>query len=696
MVSVGASPRARDVGGRVDASLTSTLTGGERVWLAALPCALALIALIVVLGPPLGHLLASATGTVRFWPQTRSEGFVRPEDTEHARYALALLGPVLLGGATLALARARLRLPRRVVVALVTAGRAALVGVVVAAIVEQHRMTYNFHLTEADTPSRAVYFTVPTLLTGIALAVIVAFALHRRPLAVSLGRLGRERTATRAAALAAAVAFIALWLLAAFNTDATLVRVNEDVWLNVAFWIDEPFAILNGQAPLVDFHAQYGQLWAYLAAGTLALFGASFAVYALTMLAGTAAALLAVFATLRRLAGSSAFALALFLPFLATGFFMEHGPLKNRYAPVNLFNEFPIRYAGPYVLLWLVVRRLDLRPTRSAIPLFLFAGLVAINNVEFGLPALGASLTAVLIAEQDRSRRRVARRCGEAAAGVAGATAVVVALTLVVAGALPDFEWLTTFARLFGATGFGMLPMPRFGLHVVVYLTFVGALGVALARAAAHDDDAPLTGALAWAGTFGLGVGAYFVGRSHPEVLIDVFSAWSLALVLLTLLAVRAIASRPSRRPTAVELLVLVGFGVAMCSVVQTPTPWSQLDRMREGPPVLPGAEVLPGLLRQETASLVHRGEPVAVLIREGHRIAEDVGFRDVTPYANIEAMVTVEQWVETVLALRRAGGRRLLVQKGSLAPEQSGWLAHVGFTRGRELSNVIEFEAPW
>jgi hypothetical protein len=85
----------------------------------------------------------------------------------------------------------------------------------------------------------------------------------------------------------------------------------------------------------------------------------------------------------------------------------------------------------------------------------------------------------------------------------------------------------------------------------------------------------------------------------------------------------------------------------------------------------------------------------VAVLIREGHRIAEDVGIRDVAPYANIEAMVTVEQWVETVLALRRAGGRRLLVQQGSLQPEQTAWLNQLGFVRQRELSSVIAFEAP-
>ncbi|MGN6189170.1 MAG: hypothetical protein ACTHOE_09740, partial [Conexibacter sp.] len=630
----------------------------------------------------------------RFWPAVVAEGRVRPEDTEHARYVLSLLGPLLIGGATLALARSRLRLSRSVVAGGMLASRAILVGFVVAAVLYQHRFTYDLSYSSDATAFRRAYFTWRTLAVALAIAGAGVVALRGHAVTERLARASRERGGTRALALVLALVFVALWLLSAFNTDATLARVHEDVFLNIQFWIDEPFAVLNGQAPLVDFHAQYGQLWAYLTAGVLTLLGTSFRTYALTMLAGTGVAMLAVFGTFRRLTASSLVALALFLPFVATSFFMEEGPSANRYAPVNLFNEFPIRYAGPYVLLWLVVRRLDRAVTRSAIPLFLFAGLVAINNIEFGVPALGATMLALAMAERDRSPARMARLCGHAVVGVAGAAASVAALTLVVAGALPQFEWLTTFPRLFGSNGYGMLPLPRFGLHLAVYATFVGALAVAIARVLARDDDAPLNGALVWAGVFGLGAGAYFVGRSHPQVLIDIFSAWALALMLLTLVVVRAIVTRPSRRPSVVELLVLAGFGIALCSLAQTPTPWSQLERLREAPPVFPGAELLPALLRQEVSALAHKGEPVAVLIREGHRIAEDVGIRDVAPYTDIEAMVTVEQWVETVVGLRRAGGTRLLVQQGSLANEQAAWLAQLGFVRRQELSTVIEFDS--
>ena len=672
----------------------SALTAGELVWLAVLPCALALVALMLALGVPVGRLLAATASAARFWPRVIAEGRVRPEDPEHARYVLSLLGPALIGGATFALARGRLHRSRSAAV-LISASRAALVGFVVAAVLYQHRFTYDLSYSSEAVAFRTAYFTWRTLAVALAIAGVVVVALLSRSVLARLAHLVRERRATRVLALLVALTSVALWLLTAYNTDTTLARVHEDVWLNVQFWIDEPFAVLNGQAPLVDFHAQYGQLWSYLTAAALTLFGTSFRAYALTMLAGTGAALLAVFATFRRLTANSLIALALFVPFVATSFFMEDGPPANRYAPVNLFNEFPIRYAGPYVLFWLVVRRLDRASTRTPIPLFVFAGLVTLNNLEFGIPAFGASLLALLMAERDHSWGGIARLCGQAIIGLAGAVVLVTGLSLAVGGSLPDFEWLTTFPRIFWSNGYGMLPIPRFGLHLAIYATFVGALAVAIARVAARDEDTPLIGALTWAGVFGLGASVYFVGRSHPQVLVDMFSIWALALMLLALVTARAIMSRPSRRPSIVELLVLAGFGITVCSLAQTPTPWSQLERLREGIPVFAGAEQLPALLRHEVATLVHKGEPVAILIREGHRIAEDVGIRDVAPYTDIEAMVTVEQWVETVVALRRAGGRKLLVQKGSLQPEQTAWLVGLGFERRQELSNVIEFDAP-
>ncbi|HEU4702022.1 MAG TPA: hypothetical protein VFS37_06020, partial [Conexibacter sp.] len=231
-----------------------------------------------------------------------------------------------------------------------------------------------------------------------------------------------------------------------------------------------------------------------------------------------------------------------------------------------------------------------------------------------------------------------------------------------------------------GTEGFGLLPMPPFGVHLVLYVTFAGAIVVALVRRIAGDRALPLTAALAWSGIFGLGAGAYFVGRSHPHVLINLFSAWALALVLLVLVVVQRHTATRSRWPSVAELLVLAGFGVVVGSLAQTPTPWSQVDRVRHPIQLFPGAERAAGELRQVVADLTRSGEPVALMMREGHRVAEELGLVNVTPYANLESMLTIEQWQQTLRALRAAGGTQLIVPNDRLLDEQVVWLIHHGY----------------
>jgi hypothetical protein len=395
------------------------------------------------------------------------------------------------------------------------------------------------------------------------------------------------------------------------------------------------------------------------------------------MLAGTAATMATVFATLRRLVGnSSLLTLALFLPFVATSFFMKAGPPENRYSPAGLFSLFPIRYAGPYVLLWLLVRRLDGASTRRALPLLALAGLVVINNPEFGVPAVGATLVVLAWTLTDRSLRGFARLGLEALGGAAIAVVLVSILTLAVGGGLPHFGMLLLFPRIFGSEGFGLLPMPSIGFHLVVYVTFVAAIAVAAVRGIAGDERV-LSAALAWIGVFGLGVGAYFTGRSHPQVLEDLFSVWSYAVALLAIVAIRAIRHRPGHRPQLAELLVLAGIGVMACSLAQIPTPSSQLERIRRTQPHdVRVVTVIGDVIKEKTRP----GEPVAMLVRPGHQISEEIGIRDVTPYANIDSMMTDQQWGEMIRALQRAGGNKLFVQQETLFQEHIDWLAARGY----------------
>jgi hypothetical protein len=684
---------------------TGAGTPAQAAWLAAIPCAALTIAAMLVLGPPLGDALLAPRG-MAFFPSARSA--VLPEPTEHARYLLALLGPLLLCGVVVAAAR---RGPAG-------AGARALarfvpvVQVLVVAFLAACLWAQRDALGPPiyDPPQRRVYFTLATLVAAGAFAAALVLAL-RSPAALRRGAaLLRDTPARRAGAIAAAVLLLAAWLLMAVNSDATVGRTIGVVGASLSIWLDEAMAVLNGRPPLVDLRAQYAQLWPYASAGAMVLLGTSLSAFVATMLAGTAAAMLAVLALLRRVARSWLAALALFAPFLATSFFMEAGTLADRYTPVHLFSLFPLRYGAAYLLAWLTVRHVDGARPRGRAPLFLLGGLATINNVELGLPALAATLAAVLWTDPPRTRRSAARLVGELALGLAGAVLAVAALTLAVAGSLPRFGLALTFTRMFALEGFGMLPMRTLGLHVVLYATFTAALVVATLRAAGggagrEPGQRPLTGALAWIGVFGLGAGAYYAGRSHPDALVSLFSAWALALALLLVALVRDAGAATASagpgaerrwRPSPAALALLVAVGLSVCSLAQTPLPWTQLQRLGRTTP----APVLhPLALERAIAAQARPGERVAILAPVGHRIAHDVGIVDVTPYADVR-LIAPRQLSDTIAALRAAGGTRVFLAQWLASDAELAALHAAGFRDAQvvpelQLATLVDGAAP-
>ena len=102
---------------------------------------------------------------------------------------------------------------------------------------------------------------------------------------------------------------------------------------------------------------------------------------------------------------------------------------------------------------------------------------------------------------------------------------VVSAIILLRAGELPNPTLLTYFNRLFLRDSFGLVPMPTLGLHWALYATYAAALLIAAVRFVRAHPDRTLTAMLAFAGTFGLGTGMYFVGRSSQFQLMLLFPA---------------------------------------------------------------------------------------------------------------------------------------------------------------------------
>jgi len=661
---------------RAAVARAAELTAAETAWLAAAPAALLGVLAIAVLGPPLGHALL-APEQARFWQEV--ETFVRPEPAEQGRYLVALAIPLLLAALTVAGVRARKpRLTQPAAAKAIVAIQAAGIAFVALCLLRQQGVFGSIVPPPEFAPPIDGLFTWRTLLVA-AVASVALLAVLRRPSAWdALARLTRETPARRVAGAALALVLLVVWLLHAFNTEGTIGLAQDEVRYNVAFTFDETYAVLDGRSPLVNFAAQYGSLWPYAFAAAMSVLGRSLGVWIALALSATAAGMLGIYDVLRRAAGSSLRGLLLFAPLLATSFLRLEGTRANRWTFANYFGTFPMRYAGPALLAWLVARHLAGERPRRALPLFLAAGLVVLNNSDAGSAALGATLAALLWGGVPLTRAALRRLALEAAAGVLGAFALLSALTLARAGSLPHLALLVRYARLFARTGFAMYPMPMLGLHIAIYLTYVAAIGVATVRAIGGERDRLLTGMLAWSGVFGLGAGAYYAGRSTPDDLPAMLFPWAFALALLSIPALGSLRGASWRRPPLAAAACLFGLLAAACSLAQTPTPWEQLHRLRRtSAPILaaPAGQRL-------VAAHTHRGETVAILQLLGHRIGANLGLHNVSPYSNSESMPTAEQLDELLAALRRAGAHKIFLETQITSGAMVEALSEDGFTR--------------
>lgn len=657
-MSTAAAPR-RAGAGRV--RRPAPLEPAEVAWLAVLPCAAVIVLAVLLLGPPFGRAFFEPAGD-HFWPDVE----VLPEAVEHGRFVLALLGAPLLAAVVVASRRWPLVMPPALARIGIAAGQASTIALLALALLAQHNVLVRSYIPPV-LPERI--FTVPTIVVAAALAIALATVLSRRDVA-RFAPLVRETRARRLASTLIAALLVTIWLAPGFNTETTigLAEASHLIWWDMG----ETFAVLDGRTPLVDYRSQYAHLLPYVAAIPLALVGSSMGAWTATMLICSAIGLLAIHAVLRRVTRSSVLALVLFVPFLAVGSTLIDGELR----PTQELSIWPMRYAAPYLLVWLTARHLDGARPRWRILLLLAGGLVAINNLEFGLPALGATLAAIVWANPPRSRRSLMRLAGEAAGGVLAAAVLVALVSVARTGQLPDFALLLEFPRLYGVDGWVLEPMATFGLHLAVYATFVATIGVATVRAVRGDSDRLLTGLLVWSGVFGLGASSYFAGRSEHMNLIALFSAWGLALVLLAVVVGRRMIGS-GRRPAAPELAVLFGCGLMVCALAQAPLPWQEASRLgRTAEPVFLQATAV-----RFVSDTTVDGERVAIIAPLGHRVAYDAGVVNVAPYSGTQSMPTEEQLETTLAAMRSEGAERLYLAPGIVYQGMLEALAAAGWT---------------
>ncbi len=630
-----------DRGREVDSSLA---------WLAAAPAtALALLA-IELLGPPLGKLLFPVE-TGQFWPAALV--LVHPEPTEAARYLLALIGAILVPSYVLWLRDRKTRpdVPRALVLVL----QVVFVAVLVLAIFTR-RGSVHIDLS---------YFGKRTAVVALLICGAFVFALGARGARARawLGAvLGNRSAPVRWGAAAVAALLTVIWLLPAIQLNTTVAHSQPATFFDLIFSFDEGLSVVDGHSTLVNYVAQYGSLWPYVIALPMHWGDGSLGAFTISMVAITTIAMVAVYSVIRRVVESPVAALVLFLAFMATSFFILRGTPVHRYSFADYFGVFPLRYAGPFFVLYFLARHLCGEWPRRAGWIFLVAGLAVLNNGDFGIPALGAAAVAVVAAaDVPRTRRWWGERIGEGLAGLLGAFLLVAIVTLARTGELPNVGLVFRYAHLFAVAGYNLARMPWFGVWVAIYLTFCAALVVAALLMTRRGARRVEIGTLAWVGIFGLGAGSYYAGRSNSEVLIAIFSAWALAIVLLVAVTTRDLV-RHGGRPSPAQLALFAGFGLLVCSLAQFPAPWQSIKRLeRNSPNTLSSPADA-----QFIAANSKPGEPVALITNLGQQLSREAGVFDVTPYSGIPSMPTRSQLTETIEQLREEGGNKVFLREAA------------------------------
>ena len=534
----------------------------DLAWLSVIAGAIALVAALLWLAPPLAKLYPEPlTNVFQVWKVA-----IAPEPLEDVRAMIALATPLLLAAIVLGLGS---RIPPRPSLGpLILIAQVAGIGFLAWAVLEQSANAALVNPGYFD----PYLLSAPNLIAGVLIGCALTLAALRPP------RLRAPDAAVRAwelvggwrwAPLVIALGVTAVWLLPAVVTDSTLSRAGSLAAGHIPAQGEDYFSVVNGRTPLVNYIAQYANLLPYVVAPFLRLFGTSITSYSIAMCVLSGLGMLAVFGAFTQVTRGVWKALLLYVPWVALSLFPWNDVGVYREFNGIYYAVFPGRYFGPFVLAWLCA--MWIRGRRIPVwALFGFAGLVVLNNYEFGVAALFALVAAAGVT-RDRTiplRRRVGDLLLQGTAGLIGALALVSAITLIRTGELPDLNLLTYFNQLFLRYSYGLEPMSTLGLHWALYLTYAGAILLAAVRYVRDEPDRTLTGMLAFSGVFGLVTGMYFVGRSSQFQLMLLFPAWGFSLALLAWTLAPALLFRPQRLdpPASASccpaFAALVGFGV--------------------------------------------------------------------------------------------------------------------------------------
>jgi hypothetical protein len=581
-----------------------------------------------------------------------------PERLEQASYVAALLLPPILFLGLLKLSE-RLYVRRepsatgRIFVA-----QAVLAGQSLVAFAVLKSIYHN--MIESD----ATRFGEGITLIGLFIALFSGWWLLRQsPVSEEVHKTARPH---RYVALGVAVLAALVAILPALHRDDALTPVPGWFTYHLAATLDEYAAPVNGAFPLVDFFPQYNNLLPLLVFPILKLIGVSVTHFTVLMGILTLTGFLLVFAGFSRMSQRPWLAVVGFLSFLGLTISPIGGQLSQGESYTTYFAVIPMRYFAGYLTFFLCCWTWA-KPSSARVWVALLGGAAcALNNFDFGIPAF-VGLTLAVGWQPASSTKAVfvglLRAVGRAAAALALVVVVFSLLALVTKGSLPRFGWAFAFQKAFAVSGYGMLPMPPFGLHHLIYLNIIACVLVGIAPVALGVTENRMerlaSGICIMTGVFAAGAGMYYVGRSHADLLKSTFSAWALAATALLWRVSMWIQTIRSHKPgdlrwAAFLVLLCLPFGLGLIGVVDARNPWRQVERIATS---TPGANPLWPLKAQtEFIRRTLKEQDRAVIVAgPAHQLGELAGVKNVFPFAFPDSVLTKRQLAITIAAIVRS-----------------------------------------
>lgn len=470
-------------------------------------------------------------------------------------------------------------------------------------------------------------------------------------------------------------------LLPSYRTNFSLPYSADHIGGHFPFIYGEFAAPLNGRTSMVDFFPQYQNILPMLVVPYFRAFGLTVGSFATLMIFFSLISLMAVSHFLRRFTGPVRgfiyYAVFLGLAFAPMG-------ISN---PVNSYTYYPngpLRCFFPYITSFLLWKTLHTSSRRWRFTLLVVSTLGFLNNMDFGLACWAATLATLFAVENDKLTLAL-----ELIFAFAAELFAWIAFSWIRSGEFFDPRNLGMYQKAFGYYGLTMLPIEPLGWHWAAFLVLISAALVGLFDLRRTTSNRIMGGMLSYCSLLGFASGMYFVGRSHPNVLVSLYGIIGLNLILLFHRTHRQ-RSAPAG-VTFSQRLLLFGMVIATSNLGLVFRPIEEFQRIispARGPMIRPDASLD---FRMKLASIVRshskEGSNVEIVYRFGYEIAERAGVQNRFPFAQDGSVALISQ---VDLAMSYIIKHRINEVYGRIFPEMAEKLKTFGF---RLVTTYDDFE---